>query len=201
MKTLKRKKAFTLLEVITAVCFLAVTFIPLMSLFSSNLKITEKDSSNIIATDLCREKLDAAIAMGFSSFKRTGVNLLNSDITNTTVDNSIAGGLRLDLRDKTINNVVYHFTLRVTNRDDSFSYKPRVYNEAEALPDSTLAYQRAAAHFQFGDLKVENYTGLVRRYKMTVTWYDKGIELSRRTKNAKLHSYTLLTFKANLKDD
>lgn len=197
MKFVRRKSALTLLEVVTAVCFLAVTFIPIMSLFSTNLKVTEKDSSNIIAADLCREKLDTAVAMGFSSFNI----LLNNDITNTTINNSIPGAMNLDLRDRTINNVVYHFTLRVTNRDGDFSYKPRVYRDNEEIPNSPTAYQQAARTFQFGAVTTDHYTNLVRRYKMTVTWYDRGIEQKRRTANAKLHSYTLLTFKANLKDD
>ena len=183
-----KKVGFTLMEIVLAIAIIAMAFIPIMSIFGHNFKITEKDKSNIEAVNLCKDRLDTALKMRIDVFK------IPSGSSSVQYENDLidvaSEPLKLDLRDYTHENITYHFVFNVSNRPDSFTVNPRVYDN----DDSQDPLLPSVIHI--GSKQTIEYSNLVKRYRMTVYWYDKGIETSGRTAKNPKHSYTLQTFQA-----
>jgi hypothetical protein len=183
MKNIKTNSGVTLVEILLAVGFLAMAFIPIMGLLGSSVKVTDKDQSNILAMNLCQEKLNTALQFEFNAF--------NSWLGNELTDIEISTGtLTLSLKPLTQNGVTYDFKLKVEDREGSFTVASRDFSAesgGEELPVASWKFTKAAKY---------SYKGLIHRYTMTVQWKDKG---KTSDKKAIIKDYTLVTFKAKLK--
>lgn len=200
---LRNNRAMTLVEITLAVSFLALTFIPIMGLLSSNLKITERDKTNIIAMNLCQQKLDAALSLKFNAFDKfvnNGKNNQGETIFNTTIKDS--AGTTLDLTDYSSyeGDVVYHFELTVSDRPGIFRVRQRELSDLD--PNSLLDDSNTTGEekYQFSKKKDIPYSGLVHRYKMRVWWQDKASKTTSGPGSI-VKDYSLITFKANLESE
>lgn len=183
MKNYKTNFGVTLIEILMAVGFLAMAFIPIIGLLGSSIKITDKDQSNILAMNLCQEKLNTALQFDFNTFDSwLGNELTNIDITK--------GTLTLSLKSITQNGVTYNFKLKVEDRPGSFTVASRDFT-AESGGGTT-----PVADWMFTKAQKYNYSGLVHRYTMSVQWKDKGKATDDK---AIVKDYILVTFKAKLK--
>lgn len=180
----KKHTGITLTEILVAVGFLAMAFIPIMGLLGSSLKITDKDQSNIMAMNLCQEKLNTALQFEFGKFN----TWLGSEITNVEIS---SGTLVLNLNPVTYNGVVFNFKLKVSDRNGTFSVSSRDFSNDLSNTNTT-----PVATWKFLPAEKIPYANLVHRYKMTVEWKDKG---KSDKSTAILKDYTLVTFKAKLK--
>lgn len=183
MKKYKLKLGVTLIEILMAVGFLAMAFIPIIGLLGSSVKITDKDQSNILAMNLCQEKLNTALQFEFGAFN----SWLGNELTGIEI---ATGTLVLNLNSATHNGVTYNFKLKVEDREGSFTVASRDFT-AESGGGAT-----PVASWEFLAATKYPYKGLVHRYTMTVEWKDKGKATD---KKAIVKNYTLVTFKAKLK--
>lgn len=183
MKNIKTNFGVTLIEILMAVGFLAMAFIPIMGLLGSSVKITDKDQSNILAMNLCQEKLNTALQFEFGAF--------NAWLGNELTDINISSGtLTLSLKPVIQNGVTFNFKLKVEDREGSFTVASRDFSAESGggtTPTASWKFIKAAKY---------SYKGLVHRYTMTVQWKDKG---KTNDKKAIIKDYTLVTFKAKLK--
>jgi hypothetical protein len=177
------RQGITLAEILMAAGFLAMAFIPIMGLLTSSIKITDKDQGNIIAMNLCQEKLNTALQFEFGHFN----SWLGSQITNTK---TASGSIELDLHPVTINGMTFNFKLLVSDRPGFFTLRSRNF-EAEA--------SNAVDDWVFEpEPTTVSYTNLVHRYRMTVEWSDRANAKAKRDGAAVVKDYTLVTFKANI---
>lgn len=177
-----QRKGITLTEILMAVGFLAMAFIPIMALLSSSLTITDKDQANIIAMNLCQEKLNTALQFKFGHFN----SWMGSEVTNTDTKD---GNLVLDLKDTEINSIPFTFHFQVTDRPGVFTLMSRDF-ESE-----TVSEEHNPANWKFEESPTTiNYKNLVHRYKMTVKWQDRG----KAGMSGTIKDYSLVTFKADI---
>ena len=188
----RKKIGVTLIEVTMAVVFLALAFIPIMGLFSSNLKITERDNANIMAMQLCQEKLDTALSMSFKALSAYAKDTPQV-ITNKVLKDQ---NITLDLNEFkwSKGNVVFHFEFTVSDRPGTFTIKPRNIETESANPENTPTSNNT---YKFGATQKIPYKNLVHKYKMRVWWQGRGKTKADQT----IKDYTLVTYKANLKSE
>lgn len=182
-KNRKNYKGVTLAEILMAASFLALAFIPIMGLLTSSIKITDKDQGNIIAMNLCQEKLNTALQFEFEHFN----SWLGTEITNTK---TATGSIELDLNPVTINAMTFNFKLTVTDRQGSFTVASRNFDAETSTAVADWVFETAPT--------TVSYRNLVHRYRMTVEWTDRAT--SKGTINGQdiVKAYTLVTFKANI---
>ena len=187
----KLTKGMNLIEVTLATVIMVIAFFPIISMFTANYKITERDKTNIVAVNLCREKLDTALQFPFESIKvgKYGFGASKTKINTAT--------LTLDLGSFTKEGVEYNFLFEVTDRNEEdvafFTIMPRAFEDEEFSDDDS----GKPKELKFDSEKKLKYKNMVHRYKMTVGWSPKGV------KNTGIgsYTYTLQTFQVNLRNE
>lgn len=170
------RSALTLSEIAIAMLVITVAFFPIIAVMSNSMKATAKDGSIIVAMNLCQEKLNMALQFPFGHSEFTEGADLKGTYTKGTLE------LKLGNEDK--DGIIYTSTLVISDRIGNFTVPIRKLTGNFDDDPSEWDWETDAAEIA--------YEGLVHRYRMTVTWKDRG---ENRVKN-----YTLVTFKADLEN-
>lgn len=170
------KKGFTLTEIMLAVVLMAFTFLPIIGIMSSSMKLTEKDGATQKAVALCQEKLSTALQMPFEIVP-VGV------VKNTITYNN--GAMSLVLGDQTIGGVTYTSVLTSSYETVTFTVPECDYVKKSGAPGNPSSWFTSKKH---------SISNLVKRYTVSVSWKDRG-----ETDAKKVKTYTLSSLKANLR--
>ena len=170
----KFKSGLTLTEIMMAILVIAIAFIPIIGVMGTSVKATSRDDARIRAMSLCQDKLDTALSLPFGSFVNMGVDIDAGVFP--SADNP-----QLSLDPVTISSVEYSFILKIDDRVGTFTVPMRDFEEGDYDDPAT---------WEFVNVEV-GFSNLLHRYRMTVNWKELGDD-------SRKHSYSLVTFKANL---
>jgi len=184
----KSVHGMTLTEIMLAMALLASAFIPIMGLFGTSMKVTDKDDRTIKAVNICVDKMNRALQFPFGRLepvppatKRTygGVasqTLLSNDSGNAIslhIGPDIIGGMAVvsELEIEDIPGVfmvpTFDDTAKINNPNN-----PALWNWT-------------------GSPQAQGYSRVHYRYTLTVRWRDKGSDVEK--------FYTLASSKAKVR--
>lgn len=166
----RNKSGFTLTEIIFSVLILAGTMIPIAAMMGQGFEGTKRDQRQIVAIQLCQARLNQALAVPFDALVSSNANI------------TVAGVTILPLGDVELEGFTFNVSLRVAERDVSYSYREVDVNAPNYAVDNP-------ATWIFSPEKLLAIPANVAKIAIiVVSWTERGTP----------QTVEMSTFKANL---